>query len=571
MVKVVWQIGGAAGYGIKSTGTMLAKVASRSGYGVFGYTEYPSLIRGGHNVYQVAISNKENGTASEFIDVLVCLDKETFYTHQNDLNKNGVVIFDPNDFEIKAERGDLRLYSVPFSELAMKSGGSKIHSNMVALGASLSLIDLDLGVLNSLLETEFKRKGKEVISINKKAALAGFEYINKNFTLKIDHKLEKKTKKSQMYISGNEAMALGAIAGGCRFFTAYPMTPSTAILLYMCKKERELGMIVKQMESEVAVINTAIGAAWAGARSFCATSGGGFCLMTEGLGLAAMSETPVVVANVMRPGPSTGLPTWTEQGDLNFVLNASHGEFPRFVLAPGDVKESFELTALAFNLAEKYQMPVILLSDKYLAESYFSENKFPANFSIDRGKLLTRKELAKIENYKRYEDLEDGISKRTIPGMKGGVHLANSDEHQENGFSTEDSEIRIQQMDKRFRKFENALKDVPGIKVFGEKKADLTLVGWGSTKGVILEVLEELKSKGRNVNFIQVISMSPFPSDEIKKMLSRSKSIYVIENNKTGQLADLIQSNTGIKAKKILKYDGRPFYKSEIIKHMRLL
>ncbi|MFA6422847.1 MAG: 2-oxoacid:acceptor oxidoreductase subunit alpha [Patescibacteria group bacterium] len=569
MKKLSIIIGGPAGSGVKSIGTMLAKSASRSGFSVLGYIEYPSLIRGGHNAYQVIISEDKTYCATKEVDILVCLDRKSFDLHEHDLVKSAAVIFDDEEVKIDSNRGDLHFYHVPMTELAVKAGGAKIHGNSVALGAILALVGLDIKKAYGLIEEEFKKKGESVISVNKKALLLGYEYIGKTYSLKIDHQMTSKSKKPLMYISGNEAMALGAIAGGCRFYAAYPMTPSTTILHYLVQKERQLGMIVKQMEDEISVINAAIGAGWAGVRSFVGTSGGGFSLMVEALGFAAMAEVPLVVANVQRPGPSTGLPTWTEQSDLKFVLGAGHGDFLRIVAAPGDVEECFNITAESFNWAEKYQLPVVLLSDKYLAESFFTTDKFNQLNKIERGKILSKKELADLEQYKRYDYRVDGISPRSIPGVKGGEALSNSDEHDEFGFSTEETEVRIKQMDKRFKKLGLMEAEIKNkIKFYGSKEADITLIGWGSTKGAILEAQEILKAKGKSVNFIQVIVLAPFPSKEIKKIISSSNKVYVIENNKTGQLADMIEGLGSMTINRILKYDGRPFFAEEIVKQI---
>jgi 2-oxoglutarate ferredoxin oxidoreductase subunit alpha len=344
------------------------------------------------------------------------------------------------------------------------------------------------------------------------------------------------------------------------------MTPSSTILHTLADLSKQTGMIVRHAEDEIAVMNMCIGASFAGARAMCATSGGGFALMNEALGLAGITETPLVAVEVQRPGPATGLPTWHGQADLQFVLNSAQGEFPRVVIAPGDPEECFYLTSEAFNLADKFQTPVIVLSDKYLGESDFTVNKFDeSKLTIDRGELLSQKDLINFENYKRYKITPSGVSKRSVPGMRGGRHLANSDEHDEFGFTSEEAKNATDQMQKRMRKEEAIRKILPKPKLVGPKNADVTFVSWGSTKGAILEAIQLLSKQGIKANFLQIKYIWPFQSREVETILKSSKKLVLIEGNYNGQLGRLIAQETGIRIKnKILKYDGRPISADEI-------
>jgi len=572
-MRFTWKIGGEAGFGIKAAGQVFAKAMVRAGYEAFDYSEYPSLIRGGHNTYQITVGEINARSAASTVDLLVALNKETIDLHLAELSEGAGIIYDGEEIKLPPDKYKSRkaaLISVPLKKLASLTGGD-IMRNTVAIGASLAVIGLEPKILENIIKEIFAHK-PEVIENNDKAIEAGYEFVKKNYP-DIDFKIKLKPRKHQprMLIAGNEAMSLGALAGGLQFFSAYPMTPSSSILLYLAGKAASEGLVVKHAEDEISVINMALGAAHAGARSMCATSGGGFALMGEAVGLAGISETPIVIINVQRPGPATGMPTWTDQGDLRFVLHAAQGEFPRIVLAPGDASECFYQTAEALNLAEKYQLPVIMLSDKYLGEGaatvpVFEEKKV----RIDRGKLLTDEKS--LVNYKRYKVVADGISPRTLPGTKGGIFSADSYEHDESGFSSESAEDRIAQVDKRARKLEHVAASLGGANHYGPAHAKTTIVSWGSTKGPILDALELLppRLKGK-VNFLHLNVIWPFPAKLVKaalaptSLLGKAKKLILIENNSTGQLGALIRQETGVEIReKILKYDGRPFFPEEL-------
>lgn len=533
------KIGGQAGQGIKSAGLMLSKVASRSGYHIYNYFEYPSLIRGGHNVMQINFSGEEVTGPFQKTDFLIALNMETITKHLAELKEgSGILYDDRHDLKTLNISQSINLYPLPLSKLA---SGQELLINTVALGASLALLKGELSILKDLISKEFAHKSGEIIASNLQAAQAGFDYIKKNF---VDHIKEVLSplagKKPSLVLNGNEAVALGAISAGLQFAAIYPMSPISNILHVLAAHQEEYGYIYKQPEDEIAAVNMAIGASFAGARAMVATSGGGFSLMTEGLGLAAMTETPLVVVEGMRPGPATGLPTWSGQGDLQFILHAHQGDFPRIVLAAGDVKEAYEMTLRAFYLAEKYQTPVILLIDKNICEHEQS--------------LL----LFSIPNLPEK-------SKRAFPGS-GNFFITNSYEHDTNGFSTEEINQINTQMKKRMAKLENCANiDMPNPQLFGLPKADLTIVSWGSNKGSILQAINNYN----NVNFLHLTWMSPFPTEAVRNILAEANYILDIECNYSGQLASLIREKTGIDIPdKMLKYDGRPIFPEEIVQRI---
>ena len=572
--EVTWKIGGEAGYGIMVTGLTMSKLFSRSGYNVFDYPEYPSLIRGGHNSYQVRASVHKVNSPLKNVDVLVALNQDTVDMHFSELNAGGILIYD-EDLIDELPRADetinIRLYKIPFEKIAVDVAGEKLMRNTVAIGASLPIYGLPLEKLTDILEEAFARKAQEIIDSNVRAAEAGFKAMKEFLGKETPFAIRDSNKPKKLIMTGNEAIALGAIRAGCKFYAAYPMTPSSPILHFMAANDRRFEMVVKHTEDEIAAINMAIGAATAGARSMVATSGGGFSLMVEGLGLAGMTETPVVIVEGQRGAPSTGLPTWTEQGDLRFVVGASQGDFLRIILAPGDVSQCFYLTASAFNMAEKVQTPVIVMSDKHVAESHSTVDDIdPGKVDVDRGELLSESDERLGEDFKRFKITESGISPRSIPSYEGGIYFANSDEHDGKGFSIEDSPTRTAMMDKRLRKISTALSITPKPLWHGSEKPDVLLVGWGSTRGAILDSVRELKKDGVDAAFLQVLTLCPLHADDIRSAISRCKKIACIENNKTGHLKGLIAEKCGINIESFLpKYDGRPFFPEEIIKWVK--
>lgn len=569
-----WKVGGEAGFGIMTTGLIFAKACSRGGLHVFDTSEYPSLIRGGHNTYQVRAGEEEVHSQTRSIDLLVALNRETVDKHKEKVAPGGGIIYDGEKIPLDKDelgREDIKLYPVPLERLAKETGGGRVMINSVALGASVAIINYEFDLLTSVIRDTYRGKGAEIVEYNVAAAISGYDYVKSAIKPDFRRTLRRVEAEERMLLTGNEAICLGAIKAGCKFVAAYPMTPSSSILHFMAAQERNFNLVVKHAEDEIAAINMAIGASFAGVRAMTCTSGGGFSLMTEALGLAAMSETPLVVVECQRPGPSTGLPTRTEQGDLEFILNASQGDFPRFVIAPGDVEECFYETIEAFNLADRYQCPAIVVSDKYLSESHKTVGRFNVgDVKIDRGRILSEEELQKIEQFRRYEITETGVSPRSIPSQKGGTFTATGSEHDETGYICEAKDNRRRMMDKRFRKLEEAVRDIPEPKLLGPERADLTLIAWGSTKGPIREAMRLLEGEGVKINFLQIIYISPFPGEAVSRVLDESEGTAIVENNVTAQLARVIKENTGRDVDhKILKYDGRPFFPGEIRDRVR--
>jgi 2-oxoglutarate ferredoxin oxidoreductase subunit alpha len=566
--KLTWMIGGKAGYGIMSTGLIFSKACARGGLHVFDTVEYPSLIRGGHNSYHVRVEDEEVHSNIGIIDILVALNTDTVQRHKDSITESGAIIFDSSETKVENQRGDIKLIDVPLIALA-KEQGDKVMMNSVASGASLALVDYDFGILEQVIKDVFNDKGKGIVGKNIAAAKAGYDYIkNKNndvFKAKL-----KKIGGPKLLLTGNEAIAIGAIKAGCKLYAAYPMTPASSILHYMAAHEKSKNIVVKQTEDEICAIHTVIGASFAGVRAMTATSGGGFCLMSEGLGLAALSETPIVIALCQRAGPSTGLATRTEQADLRFIMHASQGEFPRIIFTPGDIDECFSLTELAFNLADKYQLPVFVVSDKHLSESHKTAEKLNNDFKINSGWFVANDELDN-DKFKRYQITETGISPRTIPGQEHGIFRSNSYEHDEFGWNNEEIENRIVMMDKRFNKLKN-MSDLPHPNVYDSKNSEITIISWGSTKGACLEALKWLKKDGIDIKYIHMNMILPFNSEFIKDVIKSSKMTIVIEQNHDMQLAGIIKQYTGMDVYKIAKYDGRQILPSEIcakIKEMK--
>lgn len=560
-------IGGQAGYGIMTSGELIARSFSRGGLHVHTDVEYPSLIRGGHNTYQVVASKDEVWGLPQRVDVLIALDDRTMREHTTEVHPDGQVIFDlyAQQIDVKKFIPDLKgeVVPVPLADIVKERKGDAVMRNTVAIGACMALIDYDFSHLEDVIRSTFGKKDEAIAQTNVDAAKAGYDFVMDQGKCAIRERISPVPgAPKRMVLTGNDAIALGALKAGLRWYSAYPMTPASSILHFMAAQEKNMGIIVRQTEDEIAASCMAIGAAHAGVRSMAATSGGGFCLMCESLGLAAMSETPMVYVLAQRPGPSTGLATRHEQGDLQFALDASQGDFVRVVLAPGDANEAFYHTFKAFNLAEKYQIPVIIVSDRYLSETLRSTLPFDLEgMKIERGKLLTEEELAAKGDYLRYEDTEDGVSPRALPGMKGGMFVANGDDHYESGETNEDPEVRNKLMDKRFRKLGNLIDEIPGPKIYGPPDADTTIVTWGSCKGPCIEAMNLLNAKGRSVNLLHFIYVKPFPRRLALEQFKKTRLTIGVENNRTSQFDRLLREELKVGTnKKIRKYDGRPYF-----------
>jgi 2-oxoglutarate ferredoxin oxidoreductase subunit alpha len=556
-------VGGEAGQGVQSVGFLLAKDFARSGYHVFADQDYESRVRGGHNFFRVRVKESQVMAAAEPVDVLIALNKESIDLHRKEVTNDGVIVFDAESVKDISTGGNL--FGVPLASIAEERTGNKVMANTVALAAALGLVGYDFGIIEKVLRDHFG--AEEAGEDNARAARAGYDYTQRNFKGIFNQRISPLGDSKRMLLNGNEAIALGAIAAGCKFIAAYPMTPSTPIMEYLEAKAREFDLVVVQPEDEIAAINMIVGAGYAGARAMTATSGSGFCLMVEGLGLAGITETPVVIVDGQRSGPAVGLPTRTEQGDLQFVLHAHHGDFPRAVLAPANVEDAFWLTVKAFNLAEKYQLPVIMLTDHYLASSYATVERFNVSkVTIDRGLLFS----GISGEYLRYKITDSGISPRAFPGQEGALVVADADEHNEVGHIIEDAETRTRMVQKRLRKLFGLKQDIAPPRLYGTERADNTLIGWGSTYGALREAIDILRKEKTSVNLLHLSEIWPFPAEAVADVLSSSKNNYVVENNATGQLARLIRSETGKEVDdKILKFDGRPFTPSQIVEQVK--
>ena len=569
------KIGGEAGQGIQTIGDTLAKVFSKTGYHVFTHQDYESRIRGGHNFFQIRLSNKPISASQHKIDILVALDKESILLHKDELSEQGIAIYDSSALRQKYEGKNL--LDVPFEMLAVEHGKNRIMTNTVATGAVLGMLRLKLDILFEIINDTFRKKGRDVIEGNINAVKAGYDFASKNCA-NCSFAIKEPAEESLMLINGVEAIGLGAISAGCKFYSAYPMTPSTGILNFMAEKAKEYGIVVEQAEDEIAAVNMTIGASFAGVRAMTGTSGGGFALMVEGLSLAGMTETPVVIALGQRPGPATGFPTRTEQAELMFVLHTAHGEFPRLLFAPGTPEQAFYLTNRAFDIAEKYQIPAFILFDQYLADSAWTFKGFDLSRIKYTDYRLRGDGFKRLSEYKRHAFTENGVSPLAVPGDAAHVVVTDSDEHDEEGHIVEDAEARIKMVQKRL------LKKIPLIRqemsqpiLYGDDKPDIVIVGWGSTYGVMKEAVERLSPphppliKGGTRGGIAMLHFSeiyPFPllHKKYQDMLSNAKTAICIENNATGQFARLMRAETGYEFKhRINKYDGRPFILDDLI------
>ncbi len=551
-------IGGEAGQGLKTTSGILGKTLFRMGFNIFNSKDYMSRIRGGHNFIKLRISDQEITGPDQGIDLLVALNKETVETHKADLNQDGLIIY-----EEKLDN-DHNCLQIPAKEIASDINPRAL--NTVYVGAALQALGLEIAVCKEVISEYFDKES--VVEDNIELLEKGYQKSKNHF--KLD--LPDKQKEDEIFLDGNTSIALGALAGGVKFYSAYPMSPSTSIMGYIAGKQKEMGVVVEQAEDEIAAINMTIGASYAGVRAMTGTSGGGLALMTEGIGLAGITETPIVIAEVQRPGPATGLPTRTEQGDLLFIINASQGEFPLIVITPCDHQDAFYQTFRALNLAEKYQTPVIILSDQFLADSATNIKEFALDELEIKRDLVDEKDY-KDQEYLRYKLTENGISPRAYPGqIPDAIVLADSDEHNQAGHIIEDAETRNKMVEKRQRKEELFIKeDLKEPDYFGEDEIDYLLVGWGSTRGPVREALQMLNEEGLKCGFLSFSDIWPLPEKKIKEIVKEQDlQIIDIENNSTAQFARLLRGETGIKSDiNILKYDGRPFTGQDIYQQIK--
>ena len=569
--QLSWKVGGQQGEGIESTGEIFCIALNRLGYYLYGYRHFSSRIKGGHTNNKIRVSTTETRAISDDLDILVAFDQETIDVNYKELHEGGIIIADAKFKPVCPEDTKAELYIVPFTEIAAELGTS-LMKNMVAIGATCAVLGMEISVFNDVVDEIFGRKGEEIVKKNMDAITAGYKAMEVMLGEKLGAmELEKADGQKRMFMIGNDAIALGAVAGGCRFMAAYPITPASEIMEYLIKKLPQFGGTVIQTEDEIAAATMAIGANYGGVRAITASAGPGLSLKMEAIGLAGITETPIVIVDTQRGGPSTGLPTKQEQSDLMAMIYGTHGEIPKIVMAPSTVEEAFYDTAEAFNLAEEYQCPVIVLSDLQL--SLGKQTVQPLDYGkveIRRGKLVDF-EIEESENksyFKRYEVTEDGVSPRVVPGMKNGIHHVTGVEHDETGRPSETALNRKLQMDKRMRKLNNLTNtfQTPVYKNTPHEEADLLILGFNSTRGTIDEAIGRLETDGMKVNHAQIRLIHPFPADEVLSLVQAAKKVVVIENNATGQLANIIKMNVGHvnKIKSILKYDGNPFLPHEI-------
>ena len=553
-------IGGEAGQGIATPGDILARIFVRRGLHLYTYNAYQSIIRGGHIFLTVRVSDQEIYTHGDKLDLLLALNQDTMDRHLNLMGPGSRVVYNADSITPGDVNDGVHLCGLPVADLS--ASRNRLVQNTIAVGAIMSLMGVDFEVLEESLSLRFQRQGQNVIDENVRVARAGFEYATENFVPYYDT-LPDGGKPLAVW-AGNDAIAMGGAAAGVKFYCAYPMSPSSGILHWMAQNARNLGIMVRQVEDEIGVANMAIGAAHTGVRAMCGTSGGGFALMTEAVGAAGMMEIPVVFIDVQRAGPSTGVPTKTEQGDLWQVLGASQGDFERLIVAPTSALDCFNTMPELFNLVDKVQCPAIVLSDLLIGEGRFSVDPDDIDMHphIDRGSLIT--EPAPDNGYLRYQNTESGVSPRALPGIPGYVHVVATDEHDENSVLISDEFTnpikRRMMVEKRARKFQDIVKEIAPPEIEGPADADVTLLGWGSTEGVVREARQLLADQGIVANQLIIKWIVPFHSDEVTEIVTKAKKVFIVENNHSGQFYRYMRSETGLSVDgHIRKYDGEPF------------
>jgi len=561
-------IGGAAGQGVATPGNILAKLFARRGLHINAYNAYQSIIRGGHTFLTIRTSEEPVRCMGDDLAMLIPLNQDTMDRHLGLMRAGASVLYDQDRVKPGATAEGVQLCPLPLAELAKNI----LYYNTAAVAAVLRLVSVELKPFEEMLAQQFKRKGEAVVAENVAAARAGYEYAGAHFKPYAFSLPD--TGKRLAVATGNESLAMGGVAAGVKFYCAYPMSPSTGVLMWMARHGRQLGIMVRQVEDELGVINMAIGAAHTGCRAMCATSGGGFALMTEALGAAAMMEIPVVCINVQRAGPATGVPTKTEQGDLWQVLGAGQGDYPRIIAAPTSIRDCFHLIPQIFNLADKFQCPAIVLADLLESEGFstFEPAELDFNPPRDRGEVIgLGGEVPEVKGgYKRYRMTESGISPRAVPGTPEHAHVVATDEHDEDGvlISDEFTDPHKRQaiMERRGRKMDGVLPLLEPPRFTGPADAEVTLVGWGSTEGVIDEAVEQLAAHGIVANHLQIRWLVPLQSEAIARALSGARNLVVVENNYSGQFARYLRSETGIAADAhIRKYDGEPFMPHHVV------
>ncbi|MEY4480676.1 MAG: hypothetical protein RLZZ267_1354 [Bacillota bacterium] len=567
--QLSWKIGGQQGEGLESTDRIFSTALNRQGYHLYGYRHFSSRIKGGHTNNKIRISTTPLRSISDDLDILVAFDQETIDLNSSELRAGGVIIADAKFDPTLPEGIQARLFAVPFTGIAEELGTS-LMKNMVATGASAAILGIDVNAIKQVVEEEFSRKGPAVVEKNMEAVQRGAQFIfDQAGSPSEDFKLAPADGTPRLFMIGNEAIGLGAVAAGCRFMPAYPITPASEIMEYLVKKLPKFGGTVIQTEDEISAVTMAIGGNFAGVRTMTASSGPGLSLMVEAIGLAGITETPLVIVNTQRGGPSTGLPTKQEQSDVNAMIYGTHGEIPKIVIAPTTIEECFYDTVEAFNLAEIYQCPVIILTDLQLSLGKQTADELDySRIQINRGKLVTEAPQPESEGklFNRYALSKDGISPRVLPGTKNGIHHVTGVEHDQEGRPSENTTNRQNMMDKRLSKLNDIQFTNPILVDSPNEEADILLVGMSSNGGTIEEARRRLDQEGIKTNQVMVRLIHPFPTKEIAPHIANAKKVIVVENNATGQLADQIKLHVGLhdKIHNLLKYDGNPFLPQHI-------
>lgn len=546
-------IGGKAGDGIDKAGLIIARILNQLGYRLYIYRDYPSIIRGGHTFSIIRASKDKIATHLNKVDFLLALNQDSVDFHKERLKDNTFIIYDSDLVKLEGLPGGIQTSGLPLGKIIKEENGLPVMRNSCIIGGFSKAIGLEWDIL----ERVFKKNISKGLDLNLRVALRGYNEA-KEFV-----KIEPLRNNSLPVLTGNEAIGLGLVKGGLKVYIAYPMTPSSGLLHFLAQSAEDFSLKVIHPESEIAVILMALGFSYAGERVAVGTSGGGFCLMTEGLSLSGMAELPIVIVVGQRPGPSTGVPTHTAQSDLHFVLNAGQGEFPRFVVSPGDAEEAYFWSCVALNISWKYQTPSIILADKSLCEGIYS-------FDIDSlGELKEENPILwdRKESYKRYLDTETGVSPLDFVPDKEAIIKVDSYAHDEFGITTEEAQKIKNMQDKRLRKGQYLMKELEKyetVKVYGNKNSSVALICWGSNKGVCIEAAENL-----GIKVIHPVVLSPFPIREFQDSLKSVQNLICVENNSTAQLASLINRyGFGIN-EKILKYDGRPFSLDELEERLK--
>lgn len=586
---------GESGQGINSLGEIIAKSLKTSRYKIFGYREYPSLIRGGYASYQIDIGNEKINSSSQYCNILVCLSRKSIYQYLKNLKQNGLLIhtltavtFKPEEQEF-IQKHNIQIKYIDALTLAIEQGGNALTSNMILLGIVTEILGIDLEIVKGIIKLEFADKPK-LLDIDLKCLDSGYSLNIADYSL--NFKKHENWQESKI-ITGNHGLALGAINAGVRAYLSYPMTPASSILTYLADTSHSTKILIKQAEDEITASQMALGAMHMGTRALTGTSGGGFDLMTETFSLAGIIETPFVVILAQRPGPATGLPTWTSSGDLNLAIHAGHGEYTRLVLSASDFESGYTLIQEAFNYAEKFQIPVVVLTEKQIAEGLYNIADLPVGPEIQR--YLTRpqtldpsegvnstinnqintlsEKVIEAKDVKRYEFTENGISPRWLPGDNLPQYNANGDEHDETGDVNEEADNAKLMMEKRMRKINALLTELPDPQMIGPQNADITFIGWGSPKSTVEDVISILEQNNNpiTINYLHFDYIYPLKTEKLQSIINSANKTVLIENNYLGQLGELITSKIGyIFENKLLKYDGRPFFVEDILNYLNI-